>query len=35
MLTQTHSRPAPFQHPAAGLRHAPPAAKAPQADAIE
>jgi CRP/FNR family transcriptional regulator, nitrogen fixation regulation protein len=34
MLTQT-SRPAPFQHPAPGLRHAPPAAKAPQADAIE
>ena len=34
MLTQT-SRPAPFQHPAAGFRHAPPAAKDPQADAIE
>src|SRR4051812_840488 len=34
MLTQT-SRPAPFQHPAPGLRQAPPAAKAPQADAIE
>jgi CRP/FNR family transcriptional regulator, nitrogen fixation regulation protein len=33
--TQTISRAASFKHPTAGLRHAPPAAKAPQADAIE
>ena len=31
MLTQT-SRPAPFQHPAAGFRHAPPAGREPAAD---
>jgi CRP/FNR family nitrogen fixation transcriptional regulator len=31
MLTQT-SRPAPFQHPAAGFRHAPPAGREPVAD---
>src|SRR5947209_4973848 len=37
MLTQTQtiSRAASFKHPAAALRPAPPAAKAPQADAIE
>ena len=37
MLTQTQtiSRAASFKHPTAGLRPAPPAAKAPQADAIE
>jgi CRP-like cAMP-binding protein len=33
--TQTTSRAANFKHPTAGLRHAPLAAKAPQADAIE
>src|SRR6476619_1016389 len=33
--TQTISRAASFKHPTAGLRPAPPAAKAPQADAIE
>jgi CRP/FNR family nitrogen fixation transcriptional regulator len=37
MLTQTPtiSRAASFKHPAVALRHAPPAAKVPQADAIE
>jgi CRP/FNR family nitrogen fixation transcriptional regulator len=37
MLTQTPtiSRAASFKHPAAAFRHAPPAAKAPRADAIE
>ena len=37
MLTETQaiSPAASFKHPAAALRHAPPAAKAPQADAIE
>lgn len=37
MLTQTQtvSRAASVKHPAAAFRHAPPAAKAPQADAIE
>src|SRR6476659_7466430 len=33
--TQTIRRAASFKHPTAGLRPAPPAAKAPQADAIE
>jgi len=33
--TQTTSRAASFKHPAPALRHAPPTAKAPQADAIE
>ena len=32
MLTQTISRPAPFQHPAAGFRHASPAGREPAAD---
>src|SRR4051812_29185623 len=35
MLTQTISRPAPFQHPAAGFRHASPAGRELAADTLD